>query len=54
MPQQIIKDRLVESLKTTATWPGAASRYATHGEEPRQSTKETIMKPSVKLCNRGP
>ena len=24
MPQQIIKDRLVEALKTSASWPGAA------------------------------
>ncbi len=23
MPQQIIKDRLAEALKTTASWPGA-------------------------------
>jgi len=30
MPQQIIKDRLVEALKTTASWPGAGPR-ATRG-----------------------
>jgi hypothetical protein len=28
MPQQIIKDRLVEALKTTASWPGAGPRAA--------------------------
>jgi len=26
MPQQIIKDRLVEALKTTANWPAAGPR----------------------------
>jgi hypothetical protein len=26
MPQQIIKDRLVEALKITASWPGAGPR----------------------------
>ena len=36
MPQQIVKDRLGEALKTTASWPGAGPRYAgPHAEQPR-------------------
>src|ERR1700729_478010 len=32
-----------------AAWRGPARSAGTHGEEPRQSTKETIMKPTMTL-----
>jgi hypothetical protein len=49
MPQQIIKDRLVGGAQDhpKPARRGPARDAGTHGEQPRQSTTETIMKLAI-------